>query len=69
MMQQCDALPGCQQIVACSFKTGCDSANTCYLIQAECADVINQWGESSVSTGLALNILNCGQAASPACPQ
>jgi hypothetical protein len=68
LQQQCDALPGCQEIQKCGFDTGCTDPNSCYLIGAKCATQIDNWGTGSVSTALTQLLENCGKAASPACP-
>jgi len=68
LQQQCDALPGCQQIQKCGFDTGCNSPDTCYLIGGACATQIDNWGVGSVATALTQMLETCGQSASPACP-
>jgi hypothetical protein len=69
LMQQCDALPGCQAIWKCSADAGCTTADACYLLPgAPCVTVINEWGTGSVSTALDQALNTCGQAANPACP-
>jgi hypothetical protein len=69
LMQQCDALPGCQAIWKCSADSGCSNSMTCYLNPgAPCQTVIDQWGTGGVSTALEQMLGVCGAAASPACP-
>jgi hypothetical protein len=68
LQQQCDALPGCQEIEKCAFDTGCNSANACYLTNGKCVAPINNWGTGSVSTALSSNLQTCGNMANPACP-
>jgi hypothetical protein len=67
LQQQCDALPGCKAIQKCGGDSGCTDPNSCYLIPgAPCTTIIDQWGNGSVSTGLAQGLETCGQAAK--CP-
>jgi hypothetical protein len=68
LQQQCDALPGCQDIQKCGLDTGCTDANSCYLVGMKCVTQINNWGTGSVSTALSQLVDQCGQAAKPACP-
>jgi hypothetical protein len=68
LQQQCDALPGCQEIQKCGLDTGCTDANSCYLVQGKCVTPINNWGTGSVSTALSQMLEACGKAANPACP-
>jgi hypothetical protein len=69
LMQQCDALPGCQAIWKCGADSGCNSPNACYLLPgAPCVTVIDEWGTGSVDTALTQALETCGAAASPACP-
>jgi|HubBroStandDraft_6_1064221.scaffolds.fasta_scaffold398608_1 hypothetical protein len=68
LQQQCDALPGCQEIQKCGFDTGCTDANSCYLVGMKCVTPINNWGTGSVDTALSQLLEVCGQAAMPACP-
>lgn len=68
LQQQCDALPGCQEIEKCAFDTGCNSANACYLSNGKCVAPINNWGTGSVSTALSSYLQTCGNMANPACP-
>lgn len=68
LMQQCDALPLCQQIMKCAFDTGCSNVNACYLVQGMCKTQIDLAGNGSVAAALTLDLFNCGQAATPACP-
>ena len=70
LMAQCDALPGCQQILKCELDSGCTSPTACYLtpINPPCATVINEWGTGSVATALTQYLQQCGQKAMPACP-
>jgi hypothetical protein len=68
LQQQCDALPGCQDIQKCGLDTGCTDANSCYLVGMKCVTQINNWGTGSVSTALSQLVDQCGQAANPACP-
>ncbi|MET0285460.1 MAG: hypothetical protein ABW352_13350 [Polyangiales bacterium] len=59
-MQECEAVPGCQEIVACSNRTGCREEFSCYLIPgAQCVQTIDQWGNSSLATAIALEIMAC----------
>jgi hypothetical protein len=60
LQQECDALTGCKAIQACGFRTGCNSASSCYLIQGLCYSTINQYGTGSVSTALSQNLETCG---------
>jgi hypothetical protein len=68
LQQQCDSLPGCQEIQKCGFDTGCTDANSCYLISGKCVTPINNWGTGSVATALSQALESCGKAASPSCP-
>jgi hypothetical protein len=69
LMQQCDALPGCQQILKCELDAGCTDSNSCYLLPgAPCYSVINSWGTGSVMTALTSYLQTCGQGLTPACP-
>ena len=68
VQQQCDALPGCQEIQKCGFDTGCTDANSCYLVGGKCVTPINNWGTGSVATALSQALEACGSAAKPACP-
>lgn len=68
LIQQCDALPLCQQIMKCAFNTGCSNVNSCYLAQGLCKTQIDTAGNGSVAAALSLDLFNCGQAAAPACP-
>ncbi len=68
LQQQCDALPGCQDIQKCGLDTGCTDADSCYLINGKCVTQINNWGTGSVATALSQMLDVCGQAAIPACP-
>ena len=71
LQQQCDALQGCQQEMNCILSIGCTDSNSCYLAPAMtsldpmgkgCVTVIDQWGNSGVSTALANQIGDCGKA-------
>jgi hypothetical protein len=67
LIQQCDALPGCQAMMKCGGDSGCTDANSCYLYPgAPCTAVIDQYGNGSVSAGLFASIGPCRTAAS--CP-
>ncbi|HLJ58761.1 MAG TPA: hypothetical protein VKZ50_03420 [bacterium] len=73
LMQQCDAVQGCQAIAKCAWDSGCDpsagimAANSCYPIAGTgCTAPINQYGTGSVSTGLAQQLGLCGKTNS--CP-
>jgi hypothetical protein len=68
LQQQCDALPGCEDIQKCGFDTGCNNADSCYLVGGKCVTQINNWGTGSVATALSQMLEVCGQAANPACP-
>jgi hypothetical protein len=68
LQQQCDALPGCEDIQKCGFDTGCTDADSCYLVGMKCVTQINNWGTGSVATALSQLLDTCGQAANPACP-
>jgi hypothetical protein len=61
-MQECEAVQGCQEIVACSNRTGCNDEFSCYLFPgAQCAPVIDQWGNSSLAVAISLDILACSK--------
>jgi hypothetical protein len=69
LMQQCDALQGCREILKCELDSGCTDSTSCYLLPgAPCASVIDAWGTGSVATALTQYITACGSAATPACP-
>jgi hypothetical protein len=69
LMQQCDALPGCREILKCQFDAGCTNSTSCYLAPgAPCSTVIDAWGTGSVSTALTQYLTTCGAAASTPCP-
>jgi hypothetical protein len=67
LQRQCDAVPGCQAIQKCAEDTGCNNADSCYLIGGACTTVINQWGNGSVATGLSSMLMTCAANANPAC--
>ncbi len=61
-IQECDALQGCREIRECSTRTGCDSEYSCYLLPtAQCVDVIDRWGNASVSVTVSLEYINCAK--------
>jgi hypothetical protein len=60
LMQQCDSLPACRAIWKCAQDSGCNTPDTCYLLNGSCVDVINAAGTGSVSTGLESNLATCG---------
>jgi len=63
LMRECDALEGCTEIRACSLATGCTGPNECYLLPgAPCTRVIDRWSNSSVSTAVSLDIMECTTA-------
>lgn len=66
-MQECDVLKGCQEIVDCSLKSGCRDSFSCYLtpLLAPCTAVVDRWGNASVATTVALELMEC--AASNGC--
>jgi hypothetical protein len=73
LMHQCDALPGCIEIRACIWKSGCQDTNSCYLLKTSgdptgCVDVIDKWGNTGDDVAIATSLLQCGQKATPACP-
>jgi hypothetical protein len=69
LMQQCDALPGCREILKCQWDAGCTDSTTCYLAPgAPCAAPIDAWGTGSVSTALTQYLTTCGAKATPPCP-
>jgi hypothetical protein len=67
LVQQCDALPGCQAIVKCTLDSGCAktaasaaaSRTSCYFTGV-CSPPIDTWGTGSVSTGLSDALGQCG---------
>ncbi|HEX5658303.1 MAG TPA: hypothetical protein VFX59_13970 [Polyangiales bacterium] len=60
LMQECEAVQGCQEIVACSNRTGCLDEFSCYLFPgAQCASIIDRWGNSSIATAISLEIMAC----------
>jgi hypothetical protein len=64
-MEECEAVPGCIEIMTCSNQTGCLDEFSCYLLPgAKCAPVIDQWGNSSLATAIALDIMACSKTAS-----
>jgi hypothetical protein len=70
LVQQCDALPGCQAILKCELDSGCTDSNSCYLLPgAPCYTVISSWGTGSVATALTQFLQTCSAAATPACPK
>jgi hypothetical protein len=59
-MQECDVLPGCLEIVACSRETGCNGTYGCYLLPgAPCRDVVDRWGNASLATTVSIEIFDC----------
>jgi hypothetical protein len=61
-IQECDALQGCREIRECSQASGCDSEISCYLFPgAPCVDVIDKWGNASVSVTVSLEYIKCAK--------
>jgi hypothetical protein len=62
-MQECEAVPGCVEIMACSNRTGCRNEFDCYLFPgAGCQEVIDRWGNSSLATAISIDIMACTDA-------
>ena len=59
-MQECEAVPGCPEIMACSNRTKCQDEFSCYLLPgAQCAPVIDLWGNSSLAVTISLELMAC----------
>lgn len=59
-MQECEAVSGCPEIMACSNRTRCTDEFSCYLFPgAQCAPVIDTWGNSSLAVAISLDIMAC----------
>jgi hypothetical protein len=74
LMHQCDALPGCIEVRACIWKSGCTDPNSCYLYKMSgdstgCVDVIDKWGNSGVAVATSNNLGQCAKQAPTPCPQ
>jgi hypothetical protein len=72
LMQECDALQGCQQIMKCILDIQCTDSNSCYLAPQKtaldpdgkgCVEVIDRWGNAGVATALSNNIGTCSTPA------
>lgn len=60
LMRQCDALPGCSEMRRCAWESGCRTPQSCYLLPgAPCRDVIDRWGNGSVSAALNTELGMC----------
>jgi hypothetical protein len=61
IMQECDALPGCPEIRACAWRTGCKTEWDCYLTPGpkSCAEVIDRYGNGSVAVAVSIELLDC----------
>lgn len=60
LMRQCDALPGCSEIRRCAWQSGCKTPIACYLLPgAPCREVIDRWGNGSVSAALQTELGEC----------
>jgi hypothetical protein len=60
LMQECEAVTGCTDIIACVNRSGCRDEFSCYLFPgAPCTATIDQWGNSSLATVIALDIMKC----------
>jgi hypothetical protein len=60
LMQECDVLPGCVEIVACAMESGCRDEFFCYLIPgAPCTETIDRWGNATLATAVSVALLDC----------
>lgn len=64
LMQQCDALEGCKEILKCELDSNCGDPSTCYF--GACTTVIDKWNNTSTATFLTYLLKQCGTANS--CP-
>lgn len=74
-VHQCDSLQGCREVVQCAARVGCTDSFSCYLFPAVsakdptgkgCQAEIDKWGNSGLSTFLAIKMQDCSKAAN--CP-
>jgi hypothetical protein len=62
LIHECDALPGCKEILTCAVTLGCTDSASCYYAPANgtgCQTQIDEWGTGSVSTALIVLIASC----------
>jgi hypothetical protein len=63
LMQECDVLPGCVEIIQCSRRSNCTNEYTCYLFPgAPCTETVDRWGNASVATAVSLQLMECAQS-------
>jgi hypothetical protein len=68
LMEQCDALEGCKEIMKCELdnSAACTSPTLCYF--GPCGTVIDKWNNTSAATFIPYLLQQCGLKAAPACP-
>jgi hypothetical protein len=59
LIQQCDALPGCKEILQCAFANpkACQTASNCYF--TACSTVIDKWANTSLASFLTSELETC----------
>jgi hypothetical protein len=62
LMQQCDSLEGCREILKCALAnlSACQDPSTCYF--TACTTVIDKWANTSTNSFLPFELLTCGNA-------
>jgi hypothetical protein len=58
LVQQCDALEGCKEIMKCGLDNNCTNPTTCYF--TSCTTVIDKWANTSTATFLTFKLEGCG---------
>jgi hypothetical protein len=58
LMQQCDALQGCQEMFECQLEQQCVDENDCYF-GGKCTEIYDRWGNTGASTALSRLIGTC----------
>jgi hypothetical protein len=60
LVQQCDALPGCKEVLKCGLDnyTACADPSTCYF--TACTSIIDKWANTSLATYLTRILQTCG---------
>ena len=58
LVQQCDSLQGCREIMKCGLDNGCTNPTTCYF--TSCTTVIDKWANTSIASFLTAKLDGCG---------
>jgi hypothetical protein len=58
LMQECDSLEGCREILKCGQDHACTDPTTCYF--ASCTTVTDKWANTSIASFLSAKLDGCG---------